>query len=70
MQGDRFWDGEECSAGRYLHQTKSSECNGSTEFFKKLCEETLVDRLLYDDTNNFTKDIYLSGSVACEVDCL
>ena len=36
MQGDRFWDGEECSGGRYLHQTKSRECNGSTEFFKKM----------------------------------
>ena len=35
-----------------------------------LCEETLVDRLLYDSTKKSSKDIYLSGPVACEVDCL
>ena len=35
-----------------------------------LCEETLVDRLLYDNTKKSSKDIYLSGPVACEVDCL
>ena len=35
-----------------------------------LCEETLVDRLLYDNTKKSSKDIHLSGPVACEVDCL
>ena len=35
-----------------------------------LCEKTLVGRLFYDNTKKSSKDIYLSGPVACEVDCL
>ena len=36
MQGDRFWDGEECGPGRYLYQKKSSKATTKLYFAKML----------------------------------